>query len=274
VAFTFSFPWVTDAQPDGLQAWLVGQGEPFELEGHELRLRALPVQLTANGDALLATVDLSAQVRLPRLVGLLFELALWLGTDLQLDGRPIDRATAWLRLADDQDRMRIAQAIDRAGPRTDEVLAGLWLVLRALGRHHDLRWDPRSRAIVEIRTQLVDADDETTVSRRAGAPGVVDLSRPGHARPAPHPMSPPAPHPASRSAPHRALSAAPPSFPSPTIPGTALGELHELSADDLTLTAEASEETGPLAVLSLPVHDGIHVFAWRWLAETWPALTD
>jgi hypothetical protein len=260
VAFTFSFPWVTDAQPDGLQAWLVGQGEPFELEGHELRLRALPVQLTANGDALLATVDLSAQVRLPRLVGLLFELALWLGTDLQLDGRPIDRATAWLRLADDQDRMRIAQAIDRAGPRTDEVLAGLWLVLRALGRHHDLRWDPRSRAIVEIRTQLVDADDETTVSRRAHAPSVVDLSQPGRGP--------------SRPAPHPAISAPPPSFLGATIPGTALGELHELSADDLTLTAEASEETGPLAVLSLPVHDGIHVFAWRWLAETWPALTD
>jgi len=203
MSFLFTFPRATrddDDAPEDLEAWLTGQGEPFEPDDVAgLRLRALPVVLTSDVEGLRAEVDPSPQVPLPRLIGLLFDLALWLGTDMHLGQLPIDRAVAWLRLADEQDRNRIAQAISRAGPRTDEVLTGLWRVLRALGRNHDLRWDPTALAIVEVR---IWSDGE------------------------------------------------------------------EITA------AEATEETDPGALITFRVHDGLHIFAWRWLAETWPALTN
>ena len=203
MGFSFTFPQTRagdeDDEPTSLTEWLTGQGEPFEVEDGVLRLRALPVRLTEGSDGLKLAVDLRARVPLARLIGLLYELALWLGTDVHLGGRPVDRGTAWIRLADEQDRLRIADAIDHAGPRTDEVLAGLWQVLRACGRKRDLRWDPRARAIVEVGMHPEVIEDATTM---------------------------------------------------------------------------ATDDTDPGALIAWPVHDGVHILAWRWLAETWPAFSD
>lgn len=202
MTFHFLFPTATfEPSPADLDTWLTSQGEPCEEDGAARLLRALPVELRPDPVGLRGCVTLTPDTPLPRLVGLLFELALWLGTDVHLAGAGLStRGQTWMQLADEQDRLRLGRAIDRAGARVDDVLHGLWSLLQALGRGRDLRWDPRTRRITELAELAV-----------------------------------------------------------ATLP----------DEDDPTLT----EATDPETVLAFPLHGGVHILAWRWLADAFPSLT-
>jgi hypothetical protein len=143
--------------PSELQAWLTDQGEPFAQEGeHTTVLRALPLRLVVNTEGLRAEVELTEEVPLSRLVRVIFDLALRVGAEVRTaNAGAVNRADLWVRLADEQDRLRIASALAHAEQRgqRDEVLTALWPVLCALGHGQDLRWDTARRSIVEVRDQ-------------------------------------------------------------------------------------------------------------------------
>jgi hypothetical protein len=137
-----------------LERWLTEQGEPFEREGDELVLRALPVRLALTvEDGLSGTLDIGPGTPLVRLVDLLFDLSVVAGADVLLGKTKLTRPALWLRLADEQDRLRIGAALDQAEERgiLDEVLRRLWAVLGALHPGSDLRWSADLRSIVELR---------------------------------------------------------------------------------------------------------------------------
>ena len=154
MAFTVTFP--TRGQPPStaeLQAWLTEQGEPFDVDGADLQLRAMPVRLFAGADAMQAWIEVTPKTPVVRLVGLVFSLSIQLRADVRLTGTgDVGRAQLWLRLADEQDRQRLAAAIDAARERAivDEVQQRLWAVLAALQPGKDLRWDAATERIVEL----------------------------------------------------------------------------------------------------------------------------
>jgi hypothetical protein len=154
---------------DEIAACLTAMGEAFEVGGPDepglLRLRALPVVLRRTEDALSAEIGLTPSVSITRLLALIYDLALQLGGEVSLDGAtPTERAAAWLCFADDQDRLRIGRALDRAEGRADEVLRGLWDILVVLGSGRDLRWHPRASRIVEVDRGELGLEDEPTLS--------------------------------------------------------------------------------------------------------------
>ena len=120
---------------ESLERWLTEQGEPFQAEDDVLALRALPVRLALDDDGgLTATLKVKRKTPLVRLVDLLFDLSVVAGADVVLDGHTLTRAALWLRVADEQDRLRIAAALDQAAERgiLDEVMRRRWAVLGAL----------------------------------------------------------------------------------------------------------------------------------------------
>ena len=139
---------------ESLERWLTEQGEPFQAEDDVLALRALPVRLALDDDGgLTATLKVKRKTPLVRLVDLLFDLSVVAGADVVLDGHTLTRAALWLRVADEQDRLRIAAALDQAAERgiLDEVMRRMWAVLGALQPGSDLRWNADMRGIVELR---------------------------------------------------------------------------------------------------------------------------
>lgn len=195
--FTVTFP--TSAPPprlDEVATWLTEEGEPIELQPDAVLLRAMPVRLLVGALGLECQITVSPDLPLSRAVGLVFLLAQRLGAETHLVGAgDIDRAGLWLRLADEQDRRRIARILEqRAGTRGDEILHGLWQVLRAHGRGRDLRWETRRQCVIHLRP-----------------------ARTGPERP-----------------------------------------------DD--------DEPTAVSHVALPVHDGAHLVAWRWLSEAYPSL--
>lgn len=155
-----------------LTAWLAALGEPFEPpEDGAVRLRALPVVLHRAPGSLEAEILLTPSVPLSRLLALIYDLALQAGAEVALLADDPDhphaateRATAWLRFADEQDRLRIGRAIGRAEARTDDLLRGLWDILVALGRGRDLRWHPTRARIVEVDASDLDSREDPTLS--------------------------------------------------------------------------------------------------------------
>jgi hypothetical protein len=155
MAFTLTFP--TNAPlpaAEDVAAWLTEQGEPFDLEGPTtLALRALPVRLLLGADSLQGWLEVTSTAPLVRLVDLLFALSVLAGADVHLAGSgQMTRPRLWLRLADEQDRQRIAEAMARAdehGNRED-VGQRLWAVLSAIWPGRDLRWDASRSHIVEL----------------------------------------------------------------------------------------------------------------------------
>ena len=140
--------------PDALARWLTEQGEPFERSADALALRALPVRLQAtDDDDLTAWLDVTVQTPLVRLVDLLFDLSVVAGADVMGGRETLTRPGLWVRLADAQDRMRIASALDQADERgtRDEVMRRLWATLNALQPSRDVRWNAELRGIVELR---------------------------------------------------------------------------------------------------------------------------
>jgi hypothetical protein len=168
LAFTVTFPAAPRCPAsDEIAAWLTTQGEPFEEEGpHTLQLRALPVRIVIVSEerGFQAHIDVTTSVPLVRLVELIFELSNRAGTDVRLAGAgQVTRAGLWLRLADEQDRRRVARALERAREqgKGEEVVRGLWAVLAAACPERDVRWDVSRERVVELK--------------EVGAPGGIPL---------------------------------------------------------------------------------------------------
>lgn len=158
MAFTVRFPTSGPCPPvDTVSGWLTAHGEPFEVEGEDtLILRALPVRFVAASDAatLLAHLEITATVPLTRVVDLLFGVSVEAGADVRLTGEgEITRSALWMRLADEQDRVRIRETLERAADHGnhEDVLTRLWAVVAALRPQRDDRWDAASCRIVEMQ---------------------------------------------------------------------------------------------------------------------------
>jgi hypothetical protein len=136
--------------------WLRERGEPFETTGSTVHLRALAMHVEVAPDqaSMKAQLDVSSMIDLTRAVDLIFDLSVRAGADVRLSGvGEVTRGGLWVRLADEQDRLRIAEALDRADQHgnREEVGQRLWQVVAALRPGHDDRWDAAARRIVELR---------------------------------------------------------------------------------------------------------------------------
>ncbi len=161
------------ARPD-LPRWLTERGEPFEVEGDALVLRALPVRIDLRPDGPVVThVGLTARTPLARLVGLVFDLSSHLHADVVVEGRAETRGAIWLRLSDEQDRLRIVAALARAEERgnREEVLLRMWPVIAEIRPGHDDRWDTASERIVEL---LEVGEDITLEDATVEHPGIAE----------------------------------------------------------------------------------------------------
>lgn len=157
MGFTVTFP-TSGAVPDPevVSGWLRERGEPFDATGQALALKAVGVRVEIAPDlgSMKAHVDVSSTIDLSRAVDLIFDLSILAGADVRLTGvGEVTRGALWLRLADEQDRCRILEALERAeiqGKR-EEILKRLWQVIAALRPGHDDRWDTAAGRVVELR---------------------------------------------------------------------------------------------------------------------------
>jgi len=169
LAFTVAFPTTGGApHPTDVAGWLTEQGEPFEHEGpHALALRALPVRLVFDpqGERMAAQLEISREMPVSRTVDMLFTLSIRAGSDVRLLGSgETGRHQLWLRISDEQARLRLASALRTSLERSNhhEVLNRLWGALQALRPGQDVRWDANRETIVEVRE--VDAPGGITQS--------------------------------------------------------------------------------------------------------------
>lgn len=139
-----------------LAGWLTDRGEPFVQEGDDtLVLRALPMRIVSSQaqPSVQAHIDVTPNVPLTRVVDSLFEISVKAGADVHLVGQGnVTRAELWIRLADEQDRLRIGQALRRAREHgnADEVHKRLWGVVASLRPGRDDRWDASAERVVEM----------------------------------------------------------------------------------------------------------------------------
>ncbi|MCA9492038.1 MAG: hypothetical protein KC621_19025 [Myxococcales bacterium] len=196
MAFTVTFRTGAQAAPtqSELSACLVERGEPFLEEGAEtLVLRALPMRLVVprppppaeegtpsptslpprrlrdmpsvppgESRSTVVHIDPTTTTMLIRLVDTVFHLANRCGADVHLAGSGVvNRSSLWVVLAEEQDRMRIAAALDRAREHgnADQVHKRLWAVLQSLRPGTDCRWDATLQRVVE----LVDVGEQISV---------------------------------------------------------------------------------------------------------------
>lgn len=165
VTFPTSGPTPTVEQ---VAAWLTERGEPHVCDGEVVRLRALPMEFVAGDDleALRCQLDVTSNAPLTRMCDVVFAVSVEAGADVQLVGRgAVGRAPLWMQLADEQDRLRIAESLERAAESShrDEILRRLWGVLAAARPGHDDRWDVASARVVEF----VEVGDGITVDEAA-----------------------------------------------------------------------------------------------------------
>ena len=158
MAWTVTFPTAGPCpEPDEVQGWLTEQGEPFERDGpNSIQLRALPLRLVVvpKEHGFQAHIDVTLTAPLVRLVDLIFSLSVLAGADVRLAGSgEATRSSLWLRLADEQDRLRVARAVELAQEqgKKDEVVRGLWSVLDAVAPGRDVRWDAARARVVELK---------------------------------------------------------------------------------------------------------------------------
>ena len=158
MAFTVTFPTSGPVpDPEQVSEWLRERGEPFGCPQPScLQLRALDVQIDIAPDngSMKILLDVTSTMDLTRVVDLVFELSILAGADVRLTGvGEVSRGALWLRLADEQDRVRIGEALHRAeiqGNR-EEVGTRLWQVVAATRPGKDDRWDATSERIVELK---------------------------------------------------------------------------------------------------------------------------
>jgi hypothetical protein len=135
--------------------FLTDRGEPHVLDGDVVKLRAVPMEFVAGADqeALRCQLTVTSSVSLTRMVDIVFAMSVDAGADVHLVGTgAVGRAVLWMRLADEQDRLRIAESLRRAAHSShrDEILRRLWGVLAAARQGHDDRWDAAQERIVEM----------------------------------------------------------------------------------------------------------------------------
>ena len=166
MAFTVTFPTSGPPTPvSTLSEWLTERGEPFVAEGEDtLALRAVPVRFVASqqNTSLQAQLEVVPNLALTRLVDTVFEISKRAGADVNLAGHgPQTRAQLWMRLADEQDRLRIALALrqSREHGNADEVHKRLWRTIACLRPGRDDRWDVTGERVVE----LVEVGDAVSV---------------------------------------------------------------------------------------------------------------
>lgn len=156
MAYTVSFPHRGDAPNiDDVATWLTENGEPFTQQGAEsLQLRAVPITIVVRETGTTrAHMEISADVKLDRMVEVLYNFALHIGADVHLsDAGKITRGELWLRLADEQDRHRVAEALERADSMGKKagISRALWGVLAAVVPGRDVRWDAKRACVVEL----------------------------------------------------------------------------------------------------------------------------
>ena len=157
MAFTVTFP-TSGKVPcsDDVASWLRERGEPFSCPQPDcLQLRALELRIDIAPDqgSMKVMIDITSTLYLTRVVDLVFELSILAGADVRLTGEgEVSRGALWMRLADEQDRVRIAEALQRAeihGNR-EEVGKRLWQVVAAIRPGKDDRWDATAGRIVEL----------------------------------------------------------------------------------------------------------------------------
>ena len=175
MAYTVSFPTSGSQLPiDDVAQWLTENGEPFTREGPEsLVLRAVPVTLLVRETGTRrAHVDVTAAVKLARMVEVLYEFALLSGSDVCLaeEGK-MTRGQLWLRFSDEQDRMRIAEALKRADAmgRLTTISQAMWGVLAATLPGRDVRWDTGRECVVELLEVGADSDNPGGISTEDAA---------------------------------------------------------------------------------------------------------
>lgn len=155
MAFTVTFPTAAaGCTAATLAGWLAEQTEPHSVESPELVvLRALPGRFLLPDGSVQAQLDITAHAPLSRIVELLFHVSAHLGADVHLAGvGVVNRATLWVRLADEQDRIRIAEALHHARQHhsRDEVHNRLWALVSALHAGRDCRWDAATARVVDM----------------------------------------------------------------------------------------------------------------------------
>lgn len=157
MAFTVTFP-STGPCPDrdSVVEWLKERGEPYDAEGlASIQLRALPVRFVVSPDqrALQAQIEVTSSAPLTRLVDLLFSISVRAGADVRLAGEgEVTRPVLWMRLADEQDRLRIAESLERAREHGnhEEITKRLWALVAALRSGCDDRWDTDRQCVVQL----------------------------------------------------------------------------------------------------------------------------
>ncbi|MEZ4321243.1 MAG: hypothetical protein R3F61_27455 [Myxococcota bacterium] len=158
MAFTVTFPTSGPVPgPEQVADWLRERGEPFgSPQPTCLQLRALDLRIDISPDhgQMKVMLEVSSTMNLSRVVDLVFELSILAGADVRLTGvGEVNRGALWMRLADEQDRVRIAEALQRAeihGNRED-VGKRLWQVVAAIRPGRDDRWDATHERIVELK---------------------------------------------------------------------------------------------------------------------------
>ncbi len=185
MAFTLTFP-TSAALPSASEVaeWLHQRGEPVELVGeHMVQLRALDLRIEVDERQARARLEMAPELPLSRVVDLLFDLSIFLGADVRLTGvGEVSRGMLWMALADDQDRVRIATALERARllGKSEEVGAKLWQIVSAVRPGCDDRWDSTHERVVELKE--VGAADGISI---ADAAWHVDDPEPGDVIPVP-----------------------------------------------------------------------------------------
>lgn len=185
MAFTLTFPTAaTLPTAADVADWLRQRGEPVEiLQAGAVQLRALALRFEVEPDVVRAHLDVTPELPLNRVVDLLFDVSIFLGADVRLTGvGEVSRGKLWLALADDQDRARIAKALERAESlgRLEEVGKKLWQIVSAVRPGCDDRWDQEHGRIVELKE--VGATDGISL---ADAAWHVDDPEPGDVIPVP-----------------------------------------------------------------------------------------
>jgi len=157
MAFTVTFPSTSPPPPvKELGVWLTDRGEPFQPDGEDcVALRALPIRFVASpGHASLkAQVDITSRSSVSRMVDVLFDVSVRAQADVVLAGvGEVNRPRLWMHLSDDQDRVRIAEALSRAREhgQHDEIHKRLWSIIAVQRPGHDDRWDAQQERIVEL----------------------------------------------------------------------------------------------------------------------------
>jgi len=156
VAFTVTFPTSEPmCRAEELAAWLTDRGEPFRRDGDLVAMRAVSVDFVAGDDqqALRCQIHVTSAAPLTRIVDTVFDVSVRARADVHLVGvGAVSRAVLWMRLADEQDRQRVAESLQRAAQSShrDEIMRRLWGVLAAARSGHDDRWDAETNRVVEL----------------------------------------------------------------------------------------------------------------------------